>query len=67
MAFKFFEEELSAIDMLAHQMLVVLLDLDVQANFGLGVHVARLILVEHLDVFDQLGQRHDVVPVVKHW
>ena len=54
MAFENVVQELSAIDMLAHQMLVVLLDLDVQANFGLGIHVARLILVEHPDVFYQL-------------
>ena len=54
MTFENFVQELSAIDMLAHQMLVVLLDLDVQANFGLGIHVARLILVEHPDVFYQL-------------
>ena len=66
-AFEKVVQELSAVDMLAHQVLVVLFDLDIQANFGLGINIARLVLVEHPDVFYQLGQRHDVEPIVKHW
>ena len=65
MEFEHVVEELSAVDMLTHQMFVVLLDLNVEANFGFGVDGARGILVEHLDVFYKLRQRHDVEPVVE--
>ena len=62
--FEHFEEHLCSVPSLL-DIVVVVLELDVEAGLGLAVLRAGFICVQHLDILDQLIQGDHLVAVVK--